>query len=1119
MSDPHAVPIRLYLYIPIYLYTYIIIHLLLDPLFPYPPSPPVHPFTIYRSSAGSGKTRTLAKAYLKLALQYQSGYFRHILAVTFTNKATQEMKDRILEYLDDFAKEKPGALAEELKKELNLDDSTFRERSRDTQNAILHKYSQFSISTIDAFFQKVIRSFTRESGLVGDYRLEVETDAVMQEVVSNLIDELGENKELTEWVVEFARENLENERAWDVRHSLTDFSREIFTEEFKNIEDEVVATTKEKGFFKDLLGELRGMKYSFVNFVRGKAEEALQIIHQNGLTRDDFKYPKGGVYNYLYNLTRITSVKDYAEVGARPEKEYQISVNWPVKTSGNFALLRDLAGRTLIPMLNEILEYRRKNYQRCLSAEVVLANFYTFGLVADISRKLREYKDENSMMLLDDAPKFLNRVMGDTDTPFIYEKVGSFYRNYLIDEFQDTSGLQWKNFLPLVTNSISQGYPNLVVGDVKQAIYRWRGGDLTLLQQEVVRHIGEQSVTIRQLNSNYRSTSNVVKFNNAFFKSASNLVSLDTGHSISTEVYGDVAQEVSRTEEGFVHVEFVKEDSPDDRWKEQSLGLIPKYLERLQDEGMALSDIAILVRKNSEGQEIVNHLIRYSHSDDARQDCRYDVVSNESLRLDGASSVNLLVAAMRYLLNTQDAIARAQLAYEYYRTHPDDRPMTDVFGVTNQGFFEEALPEAFAREKVSLKKLPLFELTETLMRIFGLGKDQGEIAYLQAFQDIVLEFSARERNDLGMFLEWWEVNKDKKSIQISGGVDAVQILTIHKAKGLQFKIVLIPFCSWNLDHDTFLSPTLWVKSDQPPFDRAGHLPVKYSSTLEETYFAAYYQEERLRGYLDNLNLLYVALTRAEHGLIVLSPNPEVKYFKQFVSRLLFDGIVNGEGMGEGWNNVEQVWSKGDWRNPVINKRASSVQMVTMQQYMTFDWRDKLVVKRSAKEFFSDPKDDTRTRINYGIHMHAILSGITYASQLDEALTGMVADGMITSSERPVLQGMLDELLSDNQILSWFSPGWEVKTEVPVLLPGGGESRMDRLLLKDKHAVVIDFKTGTPASGDQRQMQEYMTILTQMNFHPVEGFLLYIRTGEVVTVRTGKPRRVPKRDAGQLELGL
>ncbi|MFO7257857.1 MAG: UvrD-helicase domain-containing protein [Bacteroidota bacterium] len=1079
------------------------------------------PFTIYRSSAGSGKTRTLAKAYLKLALQYQAQYFCHILAVTFTNKATQEMKDRILEYLDKFAREEPNDLGEELKKELGLDDATFRERSLDTQKAILHGYSQFSISTIDAFFQRVIRAFTREAGLVGDYRLEVERDPVLEEVVDALIDELGENKELTDWVVEFARENLENERAWDIRTSLVEFSKEIFNEKFKNIEDEVTDATRSKGFFRDLLQELRGLKYTFINFVRKKAEEALTIIHENGLSRADFKYQYGGAYGFLEKLTRISSVGDFSDEkkGSMPETKYQDSANWPSKTTPHFALLRNLAETRLIPILNEILEYQRRNYTRCRTAEVVLGNFYTFGLIADISRKLKEYKDENNMMLLDDAPKFLNRVMGETDTPFIYEKVGSFYRNYLIDEFQDTSGLQWKNFLPLVTNSISQGYENLVVGDVKQAIYRWRGGDLSLLQQEIIKHIGEQWVSVRQLNSNYRSAYNVVNFNNAFFKAASNLISLDTGQSVPLEVYGDVSQKVWRKEEGFVHISFLNDEPAEETWKEKSLRMIPKYLEQLQDQGFALGDIAILVRENSEGPEIVAELMRYSHSEEARPDCRYDVMSNESLRLNGASSVNLLVAAMRYLLNTQDAIARAQLAYEYYRVSGGTRALTDVFGVSNQGFFEQGLPEAFSRDKAALKKLPLFELSETLVRIFGLGKDPGEIAYLQAFQDAVLEFSARERSDLGMFLEWWDLNKEKKSIQISGGVDAVQILTIHKAKGLQFKVVLIPFCSWNLDHKGYLSPTLWVKADHSPFDRAGYLPVKYSGTLEDTYYAEEYHQEKLRVYLDNLNLLYVALTRAEHGLIVISPAPEVKYFNLMVSRILYDGVTRGAGLEDGWDNVTKTWRKGAWKKPADKGVERVATTATLREYRTFDWREKLVVKRSAKEFFSDAGDAVRTRINYGIHIHTVLSGVKYASDVSDALTRMVDEGMISSSELPVLQELLNDLLRDPQIASWFAPGWDVRTEVPILLPGGRESRMDRLLLKDKHAVVIDFKTGAPSSADQRQMQEYMTILTQMNFYPVEGYLLYIRSGEVVSVKTGKPRRVPKRPTGQLELEL
>lgn len=1029
------------------------------------------------------------------------------------------MKDRILAYLDDFAKNRPNELAAELKKELGLDDSAFMDRSQEARNAILHNYSQFSISTIDAFFQKVIRSFIRESGLVGDYRLEVEQDAVLQEVVDNLIDELGENSELTDWVVEFARENLENDRAWDVRYSLVEFSKEIFKEDFKEIEDEVTETTAARDFFKDLLNVLKDHKYSFVRFVRDKSSKAMRILKDNGLLRSDFKY-SGQAYNFFFKFARITKVSDFSdrEKGARTEKELQQGINWPSKTSEKASLIRELAEQKLILLMNEILEFRNRNFKRCLSAEIALSNFYMFGLIADISRKLKEYKDENNLMLLADAPKFLNGVLGDSDAPFVYEKVGSFYRNYLIDEFQDTSGLQWKNFLPLVTNSISQGYPNMVVGDVKQAIYRWRGGDLNLLQTHVVQHVGPELVQVRQLNSNYRSATNVVNFNNAVFKAAAGLVSIDTGHGIPLEVYGDVIQESSREEPGFVRIEFLKGPTKQDDWKNESLSRIPKFLERLQEAGISLNEIAILVRRHDEGERIVAHLLEYSNSVEAKPHCRYEVISNESLRLDGASSVNLLLAAMRYLLNTQDAVARAQLSYEYFRIKPDNRPLTEVFAVSNQGFFEESLPVEFARDKASLKKLPLYELTETLIRILNIGSTPGEIAYLQAFQDIVLDFSARERNDLGMFLEWWNLNKHDKSIQVSGDIDAVQILTIHKAKGLQFKVVLVPFCAWNMDHELFKAPTLWVKAANPPFENAGYLPVRYSGSLDHTYFDSYYLKEKTSTYLDNLNLLYVALTRARHGLIVMAPGPDVRSFKQTVARIVFESITLSEELASGWDEVSHIWESGEIRNSetLAEPRAHAVDM---KEYVTTNWRTKLIVKQSAKEFFNDSMETARKRINYGIHIHKVLSEIKLASQTGEALDRLINDGLVTSDEVQELKSLLDELFNDGQIRSWFVPGWEVYTEVPILLPGGGESRLDRLMIREKHAVVVDFKTGDPVNADQKQMQEYMNTLHQMNFHTVEGYLLYIKTGAIIPVQSGKPRRIKKKDTGQLDLGL
>nr|WP_276369003.1 UvrD-helicase domain-containing protein [Chryseolinea sp. H1M3-3] len=1069
---------------------------------------------MYRSSAGSGKTRTLAKAYLTLALRFRSDYFKHILAVTFTNKATQEMKDRILQYLDKFSKGIPDELAEELKKELKVDDATFRENSQAVQSYILHQYAQFSISTIDAFFQKVIRSFTREAGLMGDYRLEVEQDNVLEDVVDNLIDELGSNKELTEWVVDFAKENLENERAWDVRVSLIEFAKEIFRDEFKDIEEQVVQQTSNRNFFKLLREKLWAEKTKFLSRIEQPAKEALEIIKAEGWVASDIAYGQNsGLVTFFEMFAYQKNIKEFKPPSDRIKNVFDVPENWPSKTSSRRNNIIEIARTRLIPIKRQLVEIFEKHYTTALSAEVVLQNLYVFGLVADISRKLKEYKDENNLMLLADAPKFLNGVIQDSDTPFIYEKVGSFYNNYLIDEFQDTSAMQWKNFLPLLLNSMDQGYPSLVVGDVKQAIYRWRGGDLKLLQQEVEEHIGSSRTDIQVLNSNYRSATIIVNFNNALFENAATFIALETGHPISAEAYRDVSQKVFREEEGFVRVKFL-EDEEDYTWKDQALDQVPAYLEELQSLGIPLKDIAILVRKNEEGQQIVAHLLQYKNSDRAKAGFKYEVVSNESLRIDGASTVNLLLGAMRYLLNPDDVIARAQLGFEFARLHEPDRPFTEVFAVANQIFFENNLPPAFAKEKSSLKKLPLFELTETLIEIFKLGEQIGELAYLQAFQNLVLDFYSRERNDLGAFLEWWEMNRHKQSIQVSGEVDAAQILTIHKSKGLQFKYVLIPFCIWNLDHDPMRAPTLWVTSNTPPFHDVGYVPIKYSSTLSDTCFEKYYVEERTRIYLDNLNLLYVALTRAEKGLIVLSPHPTVRSFKKSVAQVLHQGITQSQ-LATNWNEGTNEYSNGILSADVPAHTAPSSEAINLKNYPSFHWREKLVIRQTAKSYFTPQEDEKHDKINFGIHLHTILSRIKYAHEIEAALDQIILEGLIIQEEKIPLYEQLRELLTIPQVASWFSNDWDVRTEIPILLPDGAENRIDRLLIKDKKAIIVDFKTGEPLKSDQRQVLTYMDILRKMNFIDVEGYLLYIRDKQVVTVTAERLKVSKRRDENQI----
>ena len=1083
-------------------------------------------FSVYRSSAGSGKTRTLAKAYLRLALKYRNDYFKHILAVTFTNKASQEMKDRILQYLDEFAQGRDNELAKELQQELAMDAQTFQQHSQEAQSLLLHQYDSFAISTIDAFFQKVIRSFIREAGITGDYRLEVDQDAVLEEVIDNLIDELGENKELTDWVVDFAKENLENERSWDVRYSLIDFAKEIFREEFKGIEDVVSKATAGKDFFTRLRERLWSVRNDFLRDLNEPARHCLQLIESKGWTIDDFKYGKtSGLLTFLAANAFAKNIGKCKAPGERIKNDFMVPENWPNKKFAQAGEVITLARQQFVPCLEKILNAFDVKYKQALSAEVALQNMYVFGLITDISRKLREYKDENNLMLLADAPKFLNGVIRDSDTPFIYEKVGSFFKNYLIDEFQDTSGLQWQNFQPLIVNSLDQGYPSLVVGDVKQAIYRWRGGDLSLLQEQIINLIGKERVDIRELDNNFRSAGRIVAFNNALFKRASQLLIPGSGSSLSSHAYADVEQQASKTEEGFVSVQFISdapggEGQADQSWKEIALDQLPLTLEKLQEGGADLKDIAVLVRKNDEGQKIANYLLQYKNSPRARAGCSYDVVSNESLRIDGAASVNLLLGAMRYLLNTDDAIARAQLGYEFARLHEPDRKLSEVFAVSNQTIFENNLPASFSKAKGALKKLPLIELAESLIDIFALGKVTGELVYLQTFQDLVLEFSSRERNDLGAFLEWWEANKQKKSIQISGEVNAAQILTIHKSKGLQFKYVIIPFCSWSLDHEQWQAPNLWVSSGEEPFADAGFLPVKYSKNLEDTFFSEYYAEERTKIYLDNLNLLYVALTRAEVGLLVFAPAIETRGAKGSIAGLLYESIQSDETLSNGWNAATACWESGTWiasQSARKNKHGA----LQLNEYLASQWRDKLVIRQSGASWFREATDAQRDRMSYGIYMHAVLSRMHYADEIGSMLSKIVQEGLITSSEREPLHDQLKTLLENPKIAGWFSRDWEVRTEVPILLPGGEENRIDRLLVRDRKAIVVDFKTGSRKKADEKQVLQYMDILRQMNFPGIEGYLLYLGETAIVEVKAASKLKLVQKakDRDQLDLGF
>lgn len=986
------------------------------------------------------------------------------------------MKDRIMHYLQAFIRGEEDNLAQELMNELKLDEATFRERVREVQSAILHGYQHFSISTIDAFFQRVIRSFTREAGISSDYNLEIEHDDVMEMVIKNLMDELGHKKELTNWIVELALQNLENEKSWDMRQSLLKFSDQIFREEFKAIEKEVNETTSQENFFQATRNMLYAIREEFIQYNKSRAQQIFTGFVSRGLTTDYFKYKtKGSVYTIVKKLGQATSTEDKLNIRG----EMYDAANWFNKEHPQYKQLVQQAEVQWVSLFREMMDSRENKMKGACTAEAILAQFSMFGLLSDVSRKLSDYKHENNILLLAEAAYFLSQIIDNSDTPFIYEKIGSFYRHYLIDEFQDTSGLQWKNLKPLIYNSLDSGYACLLVGDVKQAIYRWRGGDQDLLQQQAGREAGESRTKIFLLDKNFRSDSEIVAFNNRLFQTLA--TTLLPAQGISVKEYNDVEQTPVKTDNGWVQVTMI-EDSKTEGWKTAALAQTAKKIEELQQRGVAPGHIALLVRKNKEGEEIISYLAKRKDSLLAQPGCVYDVISNESLCIGNASTVKLLTAAMTYLLHPEDAIARTQLAYEYTRIHQPGKSWNDVFLICATAAFESLLPTSFSKQKHFLKKLPLFELTETLIDIFSLKDQLTELAYLLAFQNRVLEFSYRNPNDLLSFLEWWKDAKDKQYITAPADADAMRLFTLHKAKGLQFQYVIIPFCAWATDHEGNMGPLLWEKLEHEPFSSLGYLPVKYSSGLANTFFEEVYQTEKNRTHLDNLNLLYVAFTRAEKGLFVFAPYNN----KNNVSDWVHKAIMQSPELVANWNETTLTYQSGSMpaATPVLKRKPISSSLST---YLTQSWRTKLIIKRTNTEPGTEGQRDKQER---GKRLHALLSRVKLASDVDKAIFYLEASGEVNVDEKKELNAMLTSMLANPQVADWFTEKWNIQTEVSTLSPGGKEWRIDRLLLQGQQAVVIDYKTGTKQKKDQEQVAEYCMLLNDMGFQ-TQGYLLYL----------------------------
>ncbi|MFO7829555.1 MAG: UvrD-helicase domain-containing protein [Bacteroidales bacterium] len=1076
--------------------------------------------TIYKASAGSGKTFQLTGEYLKILFSSLNNYKR-VLAVTFTNKATAEMKNRILNELYKLAEGQNSEYINIIKKDLAINDETIQQQAKKGLSLLLHDYSKFSVSTIDTFFQKIIRSFTHEIGIQPGYSVELDQNEILSQVVDGLLLDLDENKELREWVSALAGDKIEQGKKWDFKEDILNLAREIFKEEFKNFDKQLVKKMSDKDFLKNYIKELKEIKARFENKITNLAKDAIQTIEQSGLTINDFSRKAGGPAGYFYKIVN----KSEFEPGKLFTGAIDDITKWYTKASDKKDEIENLLNNNLLSISKSIYNYYTENSINYYSSAEILKHIQTLGILTDISSKLHEYCEEQNIFLISDAAKLLQVIIDNNDTPFIYEKAGSIYKFFMIDEFQDTSETQWHNFKPLIGNSLAQGNKNLVVGDVKQSIYRWRNSDWEILSDKIEQDFAQHNPSVLSLNTNWRSKKNIIDFNNTIFSYSSEILqqhfnnefestneSENKYQSKITEAYADVIQNTPEKQNksgGYIYHQFLDKKA-NESWESDIIASVIEQIETLQGKNYALKDMAILVRKKGEGQKIANALIDYQNNHKTKY--RYDFISNDSLFIANASIIQFTIAILEYLLNNDDQINLAFIAHEFHRylkaeslNSGDIHQLVKKYpGKKQENHLKRLFPESFINSIDQLKQLPVYELIDQIVNIFELHKIHSELPYLQAFLDVVLDFGKTKTADIHSFITWWQDEGQKKTLSVSENQDAIRIITIHSSKGLEFKNVIIPFCNWSLDHPSRQTNILWCKTDKEPFNQLDLIPIQYSKkNLTNTIFKNDYLDEKFHVFVDNLNLLYVAFTRAEENLFVFSPiDNKPDSFKQ-VGELLHFTYRNYQNFAESndslvefnhWNEEKNLFEYGELKQS-LKEQQQKYDEIKIKAYESYEIKNKLRLKLHDNSFFTGKESGAFEKVNHGKVMHEVFEHIKTEKDIPKAIDKILFEGKISIKEKAEITQKINNIFENKQIKEWFSDSWQVKAEAEILLPNGTTSRPDRVISNKEKTIVIDYKFGEQEEEKHhKQVRSYMKLLEKMENQTVEGYLWFVDLG-------------------------
>ena len=1042
---------------------------------------------ILSASAGSGKTYQLAYKYVRDVVERPELY-RAILAVTFTNKATEEMKSRILREIHILAAGERSNYLDKLCAELEMPEHAVRKQALRARTLILHDYSRFSVLTIDKFFQRIIRAFIKELGIDLNYNIELDHSSLLSRSADRLVEKIADDADLKRWMLEFVEERINDGVRWDMRGDLRSLGNEIFKERSK----ERTKLRKSKEELGKIVANIVADAERAKNYIKSLGQRSVDIIAEHGLSADMFA---GKSRSFVFRFYKYAEGDLSAPTATMLKAADDIDAWYAKDASAN---VRDAAVE-LQPILQELCNAFPDVEKRVNTAKLLRGNYRSFALLADLSEQVDKICDEENIMVLGETKHILSTFVDGSNAPFIYEKVGNRFERFMIDEFQDTSVREWQNMLPLLQNAMaeSEACSVFIVGDVKQSIYRWRGGDWRLLQDVAIGDLGRDSVHVDRLEQNFRSLEKVVDFNRNLIDSVvatdnqyiNNIVdnALNSKHineplhaslhDIVSTAYDKHKQVLGKKydDEGYAEITFFDttlDDSP--------------FIEVIEDainRGYRYRDILILVRGKSDGRKVAERLFAYKEQSKRG----FNVLTSDSLTIENSNITQFIISLFRLAVDPTNDIER---------------------GVYNR-FLGNSLEHKFDDREceflLHVAHLSPMEAFEAVVVEYKLYERNGQVAYLQAMHEGIVSFSTSRISDIQHYLDWWDEKGKNETLSVEMTDDTIEISTIHKAKGLERDVVIIPYCKWDTAPRAALQSVVWSKATAGDAAEIGEFPVVYGKDMQNSAFTPDYYTELVMSHVDAVNLLYVAVTRASKELYVIVPtklNTKSKSSDSIndIVPLLTVAANTYFPDAEICSDVDGVHRKihrhGTKLNIMKREAKRGADSVVLDDYTSHlpDVKIHYPSRRFADEGISFGSASQRL----GIRLHRVFEGAVTFDDLERNITRMENDALISTAEARELRDNISRFMANEVVCEWFTKAWDdVKCEAQIFATDEIR-RPDRVMISGRRAVVVDYKFGDKTfSRYLGQVEQYMKLLNEMNLYDeIEGYVWYINLGEI-----------------------